>query len=479
MDFFTRDSDTICAVSTPHGRGGISVVRVSGPASDKIVRLCCPFLPSNLESHRVFYGHLRSKKNETIDEVLVTYFEKGRSFTGDQVFEISCHGSPLICEEILQTLISHGARPAGRGEFTYRAFMNGRLDLAQAEGVLEVIESQTTEQKKMALRQLGGRYSQKLQALEDQLTRILAHVEADIDFSTEDLETLPRSEVILQLTEISRDLEAFLYSYEVGRKIRDGLHVVLLGSPNVGKSTLFNSLVGEERAIVTPVAGTTRDVLSEDVVERGFKFSFFDTAGIRKNSEDLIEKMGMDRSREKSREADCLLFVLDSTRPISSDEVSLLSEISQNRLVFVFNKVDLLGVHGWEKSPLAESLRNQTGIFFKDGKTPFKLEECKVIGLSAKEFSSRSLIFDHLLGLISLESRPLDDLVVTSSRHFEALSSARSSVSQALDSLRMNRSLEFIALELKESLLKIQSILGISYDDQILDRVFKEFCLGK
>lgn len=479
MTIVPRDEDTICAVATPHGRGGISVIRISGPHAEKILRLCCEFLPESLESHHIYYGYIRSRDHQRIDEVLVSYFQKGRSFTGEVVFEVSCHGSPLICDEILRTLVELGARPAERGEFTYRAFMNGRLDLAQAEGVLELIDSETVEQKKIALRQLGGQFSDKIRRIEDQLTRILAHVEADIDFSADNLETLSRTEAASILGLLLRDIQDMLRSYEWGRKVKDGLHVVLVGSPNVGKSTLFNSLVGDEKAIVTPLAGTTRDVLSEEVVESGFKFSFFDTAGIRIHTDDLIEKIGIDRSRKMSRDADCLFFVVDASRPLSEDELSLFFELPPERTVLILNKMDLLEKGGQEMSVFKKHLGPLFSIFFNTGEVFNGHPPKKFITLSATDPHSRAKVFDFLLREISYRSRPLDDLVVINSRHFEALSSAASCILAATESLREGRSLEFLALELKDSLLKIQSILGIHYDDQILDRVFKEFCLGK
>ena len=479
MTIFPRDEDTICAVSTPHGRGGISVIRVSGRAGEKILKSCCDFLPRSLESHRIYYGFFRSKNKQVIDEVLVGFFKEGRSFTGETVFEISCHGSPFICDEILKVLIELGARPADRGEFTYRAFMNGRIDLTQAEGVLELIESQTAEQKKIALRQLGGQLSQKIRRIEDQITRILAHVEADIDFSTENLETLSRAEATSTLNSILEELRQLLGSYEWGRKIRDGVNVALIGSPNVGKSTLFNLLVGEERAIVTPFAGTTRDVLSEDVFERGLKFSFFDTAGVRLQTNDLIERIGIDRSRKTFQEADWLLFVLDASQPPSAEEIVLASEVPPERVVVVLNKVDLVEGEIEPSVSHDKSWAALLSIFFKDLGFGAAFAKGKILQLSANTPSARAKVFDSLFQEFSQRSGPLDDVVLTSSRHYEALLASAQSISEAIDSLSQHRSLEFVALELKESLLKIQAILGIQYDDQILDRVFKEFCLGK
>ncbi|RYZ63252.1 MAG: tRNA uridine-5-carboxymethylaminomethyl(34) synthesis GTPase MnmE, partial [Proteobacteria bacterium] len=270
-----RDTHTICAVSTPHGVGGISVLRISGPDSLEITREIASFLPLNIESHRVYFGTLRSPEfQDEIDEVLVTYFKKGHSFTGEEVLEISCHGNPHICQKILNELIAIGARAADRGEFTYRAFMNGRVDLVQAEGILSLIESQSDKAMKLSLRQLKGQLSQRLESIENEITWLMAHLEAGIDFSTEGLDLVSDAVVTEKLTIIESGLQKLVNTYQSGRILRDGVRVALAGRPNVGKSSLLNLLLEEERAIVTEIAGTTRDVISGETQYAGVKFTF-------------------------------------------------------------------------------------------------------------------------------------------------------------------------------------------------------------
>ncbi len=298
-----RDQDTICAVSTPHGVGGISVIRVSGLDTLSIVAKICPFLPEHPESHRVYFGVLRNSQNaagsasaDEIDEVLVTYFKKGKSFTGEEVIEISCHGSPVICQSILHELVLLGARPADRGEFTFRAFMNGKLDLVQAESVLSLIESQSQQAARLALRQLKGSVSKKLEDIENDMTWVLALAEAGIDFSTEGIQLVENSVVLERLDKIEKSLEELVGTFKVGRVLKDGFRIVLTGLPNVGKSSLLNLFLEDERAIVTDIPGTTRDVIHGDTSFKGVKFTFLDTAGLRESVSDLVEKIGIQKA---------------------------------------------------------------------------------------------------------------------------------------------------------------------------------------
>lgn len=475
-----RDRETVCAVSTPHGRGGISVIRISGNRSLVIARQLCSFLPESPITHKVYFGTIKTKDaQEVIDEVLVTFFAEGKSFTGEEVIEISCHGSPQICSEILQNLVLSGALPATRGEFTYRAFLNQRLDLAQAEGVLDIIESQSRNQRKLALRQLSGHYSQKLRNIESEIIRILAHIEADIDFSTENLETLPRAEAIQKIKEIESYIRSFALSYEKGKKIYDGIQLALIGAPNVGKSTLFNILLAEDKAIVTDIAGTTRDVLEGEVFFAENKFVISDTAGIRNSTSDMIEKIGIQRSRQKGEEVDLIVLVFDVSLVPSEEEKALVMSLDHQNCLILLNKRDL-GTGG-EQEQLArwQESAKKAGIFFKDGTGIFELPKDVFLVISSSESQLQEKVLSRVLQSLSLLESSRDDLVVTHARHYECLLASSDRLLRAQKILIEGESLEFVAFELRDSLLKIQEILGIHYDDQILDRVFKEFCLGK
>ena len=299
-----KDEDTICAVSTPSGVGGIAVVRLSGPRAFELGRMIGPFLPENPESHHIYFGTLRSPEGGApIDEALLSTFHHAKSYTGEETVEISCHGSPAITQWILQELVSVGARVADRGEFSYRAFINGKIDLVQAEGVLELVESQSKRSAQQGLRQLKGGLSQQLKSIENDLLYVLASIEAAIDFSTENLEVLDKPEISTRIERVKKNIEALLLSYNHGRLLVDGLRAALVGAPNVGKSSLFNLLLSEERSIVTEIPGTTRDVVESSVLIDGVKICLLDTAGIR-DTGDVVERLGIQRSRDAHASAD-------------------------------------------------------------------------------------------------------------------------------------------------------------------------------
>jgi len=461
-----RDSQTICAVSTPHGVGGISVIRISGPQSLEITRKIAGFLPQKIESHKAYFGTLQDpQSHEDIDEVLATYFQKGRSFTGEEVVEISCHGNPHICQSILNLLIAGGARSADRGEFTYRAFMNGNVDLVQAESVLALIESQSEKAQKLALRQLKGQLSTKLEALENDITWLMAHLEAGIDFSTEGLELVSNDLVSKKLADIESALKALVHSYKAGRILKDGVRVALAGRPNVGKSSLLNLLLEEDRAIVTEVAGTTRDVITGDTKFNGLKFTFLDTAGIRNHTSDIVEQIGIQKSREAHTEADVVLFVFDLSLGIHPDDEELLKQLSKTNLFVIGNKLDQ--VKEPTQTPGFEKL-TQYADFAKRN----------LFFVSALDENARPLILKEIAGRFS-QTDLQDYVLLSNARHYENLAKALSNTVRCQQLLNEGMGSEFLALELKEALIAVQETLGKRFDDQVMDRVFKEFCLGK
>ena len=455
-NLFARAEKTVCAVSTPSGHGGVAMIRVSGRDAVKIVRQIAAFLPEDPESHRVYYGFLENPQTKKkIDEVLVSYFMKGRSFTNEDVCEISCHGNPLICDEILQALVHCGAAIADRGEFTFRAFMNGRLDLTQAESILSLIESQSRSAKSLALRQLEGHLGEQLDQIEAGLIHLLAHIEADIDFSTENLETISRPEASGKLDRILKDVSRFLQQYEQGRLLREGIHVSFFGLPNVGKSSLFNRLIQREKAIVTDIPGTTRDVLEGSTTYKGIQIHFFDTAGVRQDAVDRVEKIGIERTHQANRAADISLFVTEATRAMNPEEKEYYQKPLSKHQILVLNKIDLGQPHS--------DYQNSSGHLMVSSLNP----------------QSRDVILDAILEVAGVDFQMEDLAVLSQSRHYDLLSQAKTHMEEALRLIVSHQGLELIALELKSSLLKVQEILGKHYDDQILDQIFKEFCLGK
>ena len=471
------DQQTICAISTPSGTGGISVIRLSGSLAISIIRNYCHFIPENPESHRAYYGSFVA--GDQIDEVVCTYFKKGKSFTGEETFEISCHGNPRICQEILSLLVAKGSRLANRGEFTYRAFMNGRIDLVQAESVLSLIESQSKLAAKQSLRQLHGNLSKDLESIEDDLTWCLAHMEASIDFSTEGIEVVDLSELKYKLSQILARVDKLIQSYSTGRIVKDGFRLVLAGLPNVGKSSLLNLILEEDKAIVTEIAGTTRDLVEAAFFVDGIKVQIVDTAGLR-DSEDVVEKIGIERSHKAQSEADGILFIFDSSQKLSPEDLKVLKNISvQNptaQLFLVGNKADkYVGSQTQQTHDILDQLKlekmeNLQGLnqSLKD----------RLVIVSALDKTSGQLIKDLLKqGVLSFEFE--DQSVISQQRHYENLLVTRNCTNACLGLVDQAASPELTSLELKEALLKVQETLGKRFDDQIMDRVFKEFCIGK
>lgn len=450
-----RDQDTICAVATPPGLGGISVIRVSGSQAQEFSRKIAPFLPVKVESHRSYYGKIiRPSNQEVLDEVLITYFESGRSFTGEETIEISCHGSPVVLTEVLKELVLAGARTADRGEFTYRAFSNGRLDLVQAESVLSLIESKSTAEARNSLRQLEGGLSTEIKSFQRRCLTWLAHIEAGIDFSEEGLEVLSPEQMAQEMKTLREEMRLLISGYQKGRLFREGFRVILLGAPNVGKSSLLNALLSEDRSIVTPMAGTTRDLVEGWLDIDGLRVSFIDSAGLRSTS-DEIEKAGVERARGAVEKSDLVFYVLDSSLgPSSEDEAEIKSLKSQGKdTTVVFNKADLHKAQGIENTPwLAVSARDPKAA---------RRDLLQVVRQKIQKIGS------------------FEELMLSQARHFESLNRADAALLESQNLLKEGRGFELVALGIKEALLEFQKILGERFDEQIIDQIFKEFCLGK
>ncbi len=460
-----RSDQTICAISTPPGHGGISVIRVSGSQALEITKKIAPGLQKkNPVSHGAYYAKIRDTENEIVDEAVVTYFATGKSFTGEEVTEISCHGSEYISEKILDLLIDAGAVLAEKGEFTFRAFMNNKIDLIQAESVLSLIESQSQASARVALRQLQGLVSEKFEKLENDLTWCLAHIEASIDFSTEGIDVVNPAVLIEKLKLIQQNLEKLVHSYRSGRLIKDGIKAVLLGEPNVGKSSLLNLFSEDEKAIVTEVAGTTRDVIHATTLFEGLRMTLSDTAGLRETA-DIVEKIGVDRSYREAQKADLVLYVMDLNQPNWGTAQLQISQLKTPFLVLL-NKSDLIS-----PSRQIEVRKNLQSL------EPTLPQE-DVIFTSQLDPQSRHRVLDTVKRKIG-NLNVLEEAILTSARQYEMSSYALEMLKTSLLELEKNMGAEFVAMYLKESLLAIQRILGHVFDDQIMDRVFKEFCLGK
>lgn len=475
-----RDKDTICAVATPPGLGGVSVIRVSGEDSIDITSKLCGFLPSKPESHRVYYGFLKDLVGSTpIDEVLVSFFMKGKSFTGEHTMEISSHGSPVITQNILQELVSAGARLAQPGEFTYRAFMSGRIDLVQAESILTLIESESKKSARLSLRQLKGELSNKLIEIEDQLTLTLAHLEANIDFASEDIEVEANSSLQTKVASALQKIEALLSTYSDGRAIQQGLKVALLGEPNVGKSSLLNALSGEEKAIVTHIAGTTRDFVEGKLSINGQLVHLVDTAGLRA-TEDEVEAIGIKRTLALAEEVDEVFLLIDLSKPIDGQLTFDMNINADTPLSIIGNKLDIEQPDYSRYSLLEmakESLEN-SGENPKLLKILDKTNDSRVFKVSAQAGQGIQSIHDYLKERTAKEFSE-SSAMISQARHFELLTRVKESLLRTLEQFKLEDSPEFIAFELQESLKSLHEVLGKQFDDEVMDRVFKEFCLGK
>ncbi len=475
--------DTICAIATSAGEGGIGIVRISGPhavdIASRVVRLRSKRSFHTLTSHKLYLAdilflpvssigsHSASKAcqstEQIVDEGLVVYMKAPRSFTAEDVVEIHCHGSGLVLQRVCEACVVAGARLAQAGEFTKRAFLNGRLDLSQAEAVLDTIRAKSELGLKLAQRQLRGELAQQVHRLRTGLVGLLAHLEAGIDFAEEDITFLGRDEMIVSLQETLSHVQRMLTTAETGRVLRDGVRVVIAGEPNVGKSSLLNSLLRENRAIVTDIPGTTRDLIEESVVWLGLQVILIDTAGLR-DTTDFVEREGIRRSKEAQDQADIVLHILDGSQLTTSGlgNVCFPSRVHQHLLVV--NKIDL--VDAASVRSLSDALR---------ARTPCKVLPISVRtgeGLEALKVAIRTQFVKP-----SLEAS--DGIVITHVRHRVALERAEISLQESLVSIERGIEPEFVAVDLRGAADALGEIVGAITSDEVLDRIFSEFCIGK
>jgi tRNA modification GTPase len=456
---------TIAAIATPIGSGGLGVIRVSGPQALAIVRAVFRDrhgrVVERLPSHRVRFGSLIDPHSGTkIDEVLVTYMRAPHSYTREDVVEISGHGGTRVMVRILEGLVASGARLAEPGEFTKRAFLNGRLDLSQAEAVIDLIHAHTDESHRQALAQLQGGLSDKIRAMSEELLEVLAYVEGAMEFPEEDLDLLPWEILCSRAHAVEARMAALLDTYETGRVLRDGVQVAIVGRPNVGKSSLFNALLAANRAIVTPIPGTTRDVLEEVASLHGYPFRLVDTAGIH-TSADPIEREGIERARASLESADLVLLVLDSSEPLRAEDEEAVAAVQGKRVQVVLNKADL--------PPLLAA----DALHVRFPEWPFLAVSCKA--RQGLEHLSEAMVAAVFHGYQPAREDPM----LSRLRHWEALQHARQNLLQACEALERRLSGEFIALDLREALEWLGEIVGLNYTEDLLDKIFGEFCIGK
>ena len=458
----TGMGDTICAVSTPQGRGGIAVIRVSGPKSIEIAQRCWQGKPlADMTTHTVHLGHVVDSTGEVLDQAVLTVFRAPNSFTGEDVVELACHGSPWIQQQVIHALIDAGCRHATAGEFTRRAFANGRMDLSQAEAVADVIEAQSRAAHHVAMNQMRGRYSDELRALRDKLLRFVSLIELELDFSEEDVTFADRSEVTALAREIHALISRLADSYSDGNAIRNGMPVAIVGQTNAGKSTLLNALLRDNRALVSDIHGTTRDTIEDTVVMGGTLYRFIDTAGIRQSS-DAVEQMGIERTWQAIDKANVVLWVVDVTSADTSMAHDILSHCNGKALIAVLNKTDL-------DDDLAA--RSELNDILPEG-TP-------VVAISAKSDSDIEALRGLIAQTASLPDVDADAVIVTNARHYEALTHAREAIARAIDGLNNGLSGDLLGQDIRECLHWLGSITGEITTDNILGEIFAHFCIGK
>ena len=459
--------DTICAIATPVGEGGIGIIKISGPEALAIVRRF--FRPAHssfpLGSHRLHYGYIRDPRSaQTVDEVLLSYMAAPHTYTCEDVVEINCHSGYAVLNHILTLAVEAGARLAEPGEFTRRAFLNGRLDLSQAEAVVEMVRSRSEQSLLAANRMLRGDFRRRVQAWRETILEMQATLEASIDFG-EDLEDepcLPSAPAVEGLDErLLRPIQDALKDYQEGRILREGFAMVLVGRPNVGKSSLLNALLKRDRAIVTPFPGTTRDIVEDSFILSGILVKVLDTAGVR-HQPDAIECLGIERTFQSVEEADVVLWLLDASQPLSGEDDTVFSRIASKRFVVLLNKTDLPP----QASP--EEVRERFG-----GQAPML---CLSV-LNADDVERlRRFLTDCFLQNPLARGR---SLIIPNLRHKECLKGAWEALRSARDLLRKDSYGELVSLELNTARQALEQILGIVQDDAILDRIFSDFCIGK
>ena len=456
--------DTIAAIATPLGQGGLAVVRLSGPQAMQVADQCFvpagaqSVKPSAASSHTIHYGRM-VRSGQTVDEVLVAVMRAPRTFTREDTVEISCHGGVLPAKLVLDTLLENGARLAGPGEFTRRAFLNGRIDLAQAEAVADLIHSRTELALQAANEQLAGKLSQRINQLRDDMIKTLAHVEAHIDFPDEDISPDTRGQLIARLERGVAFMEELLRTANEGQILRRGIRAAIVGRPNAGKSSLLNQLLGHDRAIVSPIAGTTRDTIEETANIRGIPVIFIDTAGLRE-ARDAIEVEGIRRSRESLARAEFILHLLDASEPLTTADERYFAEFADKKRILVLNKLDL---PRQLVTPGSMATRGQTVV---------EVSCATGQGMEALKDAIKALAWSG-----ELEAEMFQ--VMINSRHQEALGRARLATQRTIGVLRADETLELAAAELRSAVNAVGEIVGKTTTEDLLDSIFSQFCLGK
>lgn len=456
---------TIAAISTAPAIGGIGIVRMSGKdcfeVLEKIFKPKNPETIENIAGYRIKYGTIvNPETNRVVDEVLVSYFKCPKSYTAENMCEINSHGGIVVLREILELCLKNGAELAKPGEFTERAFLNGRIDLTQAEAIIDIINAKSTREAQESANQLEGYLSRKINEIREKIMDIMVKIEANIDYPEYDVEEVSNKDAENKLKEIENELIKLSKTFENGKILKEGVKIAIIGSPNAGKSSLLNSMLKEERAIVTDIAGTTRDIIEEQISIEGIPFKVIDTAGIR-DAKDKIEQIGIEKSKKAANEADVILAVFDSSVPLNDEDREILNLLKHKKSIIVLNKTDL------------KQIVNNECKEIQDVNT-------EVINISLKNNEGLERIYESLVKMFNLNQINLDnELTITNIRHQELINKAMESTRKALNDLNNSMPIDIISINIKEILEHLGEITGDNVSEDIIKSIFAKFCLGK
>lgn len=456
---------TIAAISTAPAIGGIGIVRMSGKdcfeVLEKIFKPKNPETIENIDGYRIKYGTIvNPETNRIVDEVLVSYFKCPKSYTAENMCEINSHGGIVVLREILELCLKNGAELAKPGEFTERAFLNGRIDLTQAEAIIDIINAKSTREAQESANQLEGYLSRKINEIREKIMDIMVNIEANIDYPEYDVEEVSNKDAENKLKEIENELIKLSKTFENGKILKEGVKIAIIGSPNAGKSSLLNSMLKEERAIVTDIAGTTRDIIEEQISIEGIPFKVIDTAGIR-DAKDKIEQIGIEKSKKAANEADVILAVFDSSVPLNDEDREILNLLKHKKSIIVLNKTDL------------KQIVNNECKEIQDVNT-------EVINISLKNNEGLERIYESLVKMFNLNQINLDnELTITNIRHQELINKAIESTRKALNDLNNSMPIDIISINIKEILEHLGEITGDNVSEDIIKSIFAKFCLGK
>ena len=456
---------TIAAISTAPAIGGIGIVRMSGKdcfeVLEKIFKPKNPETIENIDGYRIKYGTIvNPETNRIVDEVLVSYFKCPKSYTAENMCEINSHGGIVVLREILELCLKNGAELAKPGEFTERAFLNGRIDLTQAEAIIDIINAKSTREAQESANQLEGYLSRKINEIREKIMDIMVNIEANIDYPEYDVEEVSNKDAENKLKEIENELIKLSKTFENGKILKEGVKIAIIGSPNAGKSSLLNSMLKEERAIVTDIAGTTRDIIEEQISIEGIPFKVIDTAGIR-DAKDKIEQIGIEKSKKAANEADVILAVFDSSVPLNDEDREILNLLKHKKSIIVLNKTDL------------KQIVNNECKEIQDVNT-------EVINISLKNNEGLEKIYESLVKMFNLNQINLDnELTITNIRHQELINKAMESTRKALNDLNNSMPIDIISINIKEILEHLGEITGDNVSEDIIKSIFAKFCLGK